>query len=260
MSSTTTPAEGKPRRRFGLRRKPKDPSKPSRTAQFRQVFAMTRKHDPASVWWMALAFLVIVGLGVLVGSLLSLPLYYTLILSIPLGLIAAMAVLARKAERAAFSSIEGQPGAAGAVLGSLRRGWYYDQEPVAAEAGGKVRGMRDLNNAAMIFRAVGRPGVVLISDGPRGAAQRLSLSEKRKVSRVVGPQIPVHVVRVGNGEGEVPLSRITKTMNGYDKKITKAEAVAVHQRLKALGGPKAPIPPGMDPRKARMDRRSMRGR
>lgn len=260
MASSNQPDSGTPKRRFGRRRPERDPNNPGRIAQMRQVFAMTRKHDPSAVWWMVLAFLVVIALGVLIGSRFDLPLYYTLILSIPMGLVAAMAVLARRAEKAAFTSIEGQPGAAGAVLGSLRRGWYYDQEPVAAESGGKMRGMRDLANAAMVYRAVGRPGVVLITEGPKGSAQRLSVAEKRKVNRVVGPDIPVHVVRIGRGEGEVPLAKLTKTMRGYDKKITKAEAIAVQQRLKALGGAKAAVPPGMDPRKARMDRRALRGR
>lgn len=248
-----------PKRRFSLRRKRRDPAKPGRFAQFRQVFTMTRRNDPEAVLWMALAFLIVIAVGLAIGIWVDL-VWYCLIIALPIAVLAAMVVLARRAEKAAFTQIEGQAGAAGAVLGSLRRGWYYDQEPVAAETGGKVRGMRDLHNAAMVYRAVGRPGVVLISEGPKGAAQRLAASERRKVARVVGESIPVHVVRVGKGEGEVPLSRMTKTMKSYKKAITKQEAIVVHRRLKALGGPRAAVPAGMDPRKARMDRRALRGR
>ncbi len=247
------------KRRFGRRRKPRDPNNPGRIAQFRQVFAMTRKNDPSAVWWMALAFLAVLLVALLIGLWLQL-VVYVLIIGLPLAFLAAVAVLGRKAERAAFSQIEGQPGAAGAVLGSLRRGWHYEQEPVAAESGGKMRGMRDLHNAAMVYRAVGRPGVVLISEGPKVSAQRLALAEKRKVSRVVGDTVPVHIVKVGQQEGDVKLSKLTKTMRGYDKKLSKQEAYVVHQRLRALGVTKPAVPAGMDPRKARMDRRAMRGR
>lgn len=256
-NDSTAPAR---KRRFGRKNKPpKDPNSPGRIAQFRQVWKMTRKHDPSAMWWMLLAALAVLLVALIVGLWLDLVVYF-LILGIPLAVLAATFVLARRAEQAAFGQIEGQPGASAAVLGTLRRGWFYDQEPVAAETGGKVRGMRDLANAAMIFRAVGRPGVVLLAEGPKAAAKRLSESERRKVARIVGNEVPVHVLRTGNDEGEVPLSRIIKTMKKMDKKITKEEAIVVHKRLKAIGTSKPPLPAGVDPRKARMDRRSLRGR
>lgn len=258
-AATTDPEAGAGKRRFGRRRKAKDPNKPGKVAQFRQVFTMTRRNDPSAVWWMALAFLAVLLVALLVGLWLD-QLVYLLIIGLPLAFLAAVVVLARKAERAAFLQIEGQPGAGGAVLGSLKRGWFYDQEPVAADAGGKMRGMRDMHNAAMVYRAVGRPGVILISEGPKAAAQRLAQAEKRKVTRVIGGEIPVHVMRLGQDEGEVPLARMTKTMKGYDKKLSKDEAIMVHRRLRALGVTKPAVPAGMDPRKARMDRRALRGR
>lgn len=247
------------RRRLGRRRKRRDPDKPSRLKQVRQVFSMTRRADPAVVWWMALAFVGVLVVGMLVGLWLDL-FWYVALLALPLALLAAVFVLSRRAEKAAFTQIEGQPGATGAVLGSVRRGWIYDTEPVAAEAGGKMRGVRDLHNAAMIFRAVGRPGVVLLAEGPKGPSLKLAGSEKRKVARVVGDGVPVHVLRVGSGEGDIPLSQMVKRMKKLDKAITKAEVTVVHQRLKSLGTPRAPVPAGMDPRRARMDRRALRGR
>lgn len=257
--SAAVPADGQKKRRFGRKRKQRDPNKPSRWQQIKQVFQMTRKADPASVWWMALAFVGVLAVAMVIGLVLDLFWYVTL-LGLPLALLAAVYVLSRRAEKAAFSQIEGQPGAVGAVLGSVKRGWAYDTEPVAAEAGGKMRGMRDLHNAAMIYRAVGRPGVVLLAEGPKGPSVKLANAEKRKVSRVVGDGVPVHVMRVGTAEDDVPLSRMVKAMNKLDKAITKQEAAVVQQRLRALGGAKAPIPPGVDPRKVRMDRRALRGR
>jgi hypothetical protein len=42
--------------------------------------------------------------------------------------------------------------------------------------------------------------------------------------------------------------------------LSKAEVDAVNKRLKALGGVKMPVPKGMDPTRARPDRKAMRGR
>ncbi|MGB3186681.1 MAG: DUF4191 domain-containing protein [Ornithinimicrobium sp.] len=257
-ASGTPPTPDPKRRRFGRRRK-KNPDKVGRIAQMRQVFTMTRKNDPSAVWWMALVSLAVVLVSLLAGWYFDQVIYF-LILGIPSALLAALIVLSRRAEKAAFAQIEGQPGATGAVLGSLRRGWFYDKEPIAAESGGKVRGMRDLHNAAMIFRAVGRPGVVLISEGPKGPALRLSQAEKRRATRATGDAVPVHLIRVGQGEEEVRLSKLVRTMNKLDKKISKDEAIAVQRRLKAIGSSKPPVPAGVDPRKARVDRKSMRGR
>lgn len=259
-TETSTAAEDAPKkRRFGRNRKPRDPNNPGRIAQIKQVFSMTRRNDSRAVPMMLLVFLVVVGIAVAIGLWIDM-LVYCLILGIPLGILGAIIVLGRRAEKAAYKQIEGQPGAAGAVLGSLRRGWFYEQEPVAAESGGKVRGMRDLNNAALLFRAVGRPGVVLISEGPRGSAKRLAGAETKRIHRVVGPEVPVYAFQVGVEEGDTRLGELTKKMKKLDKKITKNEAIAVQQRLVALGKLKAPTPPGMDPRKARVDRRALRGR
>lgn len=262
--STSTTDGGEPTKKglFGRRaKKAKDPKKPGRMAQVRQVFTMTRKADPAAVWWMLLAALAVLIVAVLVGIWIG-QVVYTLIIGIPLAILAATLILGRRAEKAAFAQIEGQPGASSAVLGQLRRGWYYEQEPVAAEAGGQMRGMRDLHNAAMVFRAVGKPGVVLIAEGPRGAAQRLATAERRRVTRVVGEEVPVHTITVGKGDDETALRKVVPTIKKLPKKLSNDEALVVQQRLKALGGKnRPPIPAGIDPTRApRMSRKALRGR
>ena len=44
------------------------------------------------------------------------------------------------------------------------------------------------------------------------------------------------------------------------KTLTKQEVQAVDKRLAALGSAKMPIPKGIDPYRARPDRKAMRGR
>lgn len=228
--------------------------KKRRFAQIRDVFGATRKADPSVVWWMLLGALGTILVMVVIGLLLKAWVYF-LILSLPMAFLVALVILMRRAERAAYRSIEGRPGAAGAALSGLRRGWYYDQSPVAAEA----TKPGDMNATAMVFRAVGRPGVVLVAEGPKARATKLVESERKKVNRVA-PGVNVTVLRMGDGEGEVPIRKLSRTITRMKPVLTKQEVSAVNKRLKALGSLKPPVPAGMDPFKARVDRKAMRGR
>ena len=236
---------------------PTAPKEPGRFAQVRQVFTATRGADPLVGWWMALAalgtLLVMVAIGVLVEHWV-----YFLVLGIPLSALAASVVLSIRAKRAAYKSIEGKPGAAGAALSSLRKGWYFEQQPVAAESGRAG----DMSSTAMVFRATGRPGVVLVVEGPAARATKLAEAERKKVSRIAGPSVPVTVVRVGEGGGadEVSIRKVTGKIQRMKPVLTKQEVSAVNKRLKAMGGLRPPLPAGVDPNRVRMDRKAMRGR
>jgi len=140
----------------------KPPKKPGRLAQIKQVFVAAKAVDPAIGWWMALAALAVLVVAAVAGILLN-ALVYALILGLPLAFLAATIVLSRRAERAAYKQIEGQPGAVGAALRSVRRGWFIEEQPVAADA----QRATDLSSAALVYRAVGRPGIVLIGGVPR---------------------------------------------------------------------------------------------
>ena len=233
------------------------PKKQGRFAQIRQVFTASRKADPTIPWWMLLAFLAVVAVGATVGLLLG-HWVYALVLSIPLGLLAATLVLSRMAERAAYRSLEGQPGAAGAALGALRRGWFFDQQPVAVDG---ARGARpeDVAGAAFVYRALGRPGIVLVGEGPEARRTKLLAQERKKVERVA-PGVPIIAVVVGDGADQVPVRKLSSKLTKLKPVLTKDEVSAVNKRLKALGGLRPPIPAGMDPMRARVDRKAMRGR
>jgi hypothetical protein len=232
------------------------PKKAGRLAQIRQVFTASRAMDPHIGWWMALAalgsLLVMVGIGLLVKHWV-----YFLVLGIPTAALAASMVLSFRAKRAAYKSIEGQPGAAGAALSSLRKGWYFEQQPVAAEAARAG----DMSTAAMVFRATGRPGVVLVAEGPAVRASKLAEIERKKIARVAGANVPVTVLRIGEGGGkdEVSVRKVTAKLQRMKPVLTKEEVAAVNKRLKALGGMRPPLPAGVDPNRARMDRKAMRG-
>lgn len=252
-SASSTPApDGAPARRglFRRRRAAADgtPKKPGRLAQLRAVFTMTRKADPATPWWMLLGFAGALLVGLLIGWAVGHP-WYVLVLAAPIGILAATFILARRAERAAYSQIAGQPGATGAALSSLRRGWSVDAEPVAA----------DPRTQDLVFRAVGRPGVVLVTEGPLPRVNRLAEAERKKTARLL-PGVPVHVLHAGDGEDCIPLRKLSGKLGRMRPSLTKNEVSEVSRRLRALGGVRPPIPKGVDPMRVRPDRRAMRGR
>lgn len=249
MANSTDPDASKTPRRGVFSRKPKEKKnkEPGRFKQMGDIFRMTRRNDPNLVWIMVGVFLAVVAVGLLIGLLIN-NWITMLIIAIPLGLLGALLVLSRRAERAAFGQLEGRPGAAGASLSVLRRGWIVEEQPVAVNP----------RSQDAVFRAIGRPGIVLVTEGPATRVRTLVDGERRRMSRIV-PNVPVHVIQTGRGENQVPLQQVAKKMKKMDKALTKQEVQAVNKRLAALGS-KLPIPKGVDPYKARPDRRAMRGR
>jgi len=232
-----------------VKKKQDGDKKQGRIAQLRAVFTMTRSVDPAVLWWMLLAFAGTVVVGVGIGFLIGQPIYLG-ILSVPLGVMVALVVMARRAERAAFAQIAGQPGAAGAALQNLRRGWAVEQEPVAA----------DPRTRDLVFRAVGRPGVVLLTEGPLPRVTKLADGERKRIQRVLGAGVPVTVLHAGDGDDQIPLIKVSRTIGKMRPALTKEQVIEVSKRLRALGGVRMPVPKGVDPMRARPDRKASRGR
>ncbi|GAA3278178.1 DUF4191 domain-containing protein [Paenarthrobacter aurescens] len=247
-SSNSTPSADAPKRGL-FKRKPKEAKakKPSQLKQIAEVFKMTRRNDPQVVWVMLLAFLAVVAVALLIGFLLE-NWVTGLIIGIPLGLLAAVFILSRRAEKAAFAQIENQPGASGAALGTLRRGWVTQDQPVAVNP----------RTQDAVFMAIGRPGVVLVSEGPTHRVKPLVDAERKRLNRIL-PNVTIHVLESGRGEGQVPLNKLAKTMGKLKKELTKVEVNAVSKRINSLGN-RLPIPKGIDPYKARPDRKAARGR
>lgn len=236
-----------PRRGLFRRRSTKPPrTGPGRLKQIKNVYTMTARVDPAVRWWLLLLGLGPLVVMLLIGFAVGHPIYLGFI-GLMLGILAALITLTRRAERAAYSQIEGTPGAAGQALKTLRRGWTVTDEPVAM----------DPRTRDLVFRAVGRPGVVLVSDGPVPRVNRLLEGERRRVARVL-PDVPVTVLRTGRGDDLVPIGKLPRRVMRLKGKLTRAEVSAVNKRLRALGGMKMPMPKGIDPMRARPDRKGNR--
>lgn len=226
----------------------KAPKEDGRLKQMYRVFQMTRRYDPRSVWWMGAGLAIPVILGVVLGLVISGGTPFSLVLwivsGVMAGILAFLIILGRRAERAAYSQIQGQPGAVGAVLkSSLRRGWTASEMPVAVSP----------KTQDAIYRAVGRGGVVLIAEGPRSRTGRMLDEERRKVARIV-PNVTVHSVHVGPDQDSVPLHKIPSTLGKFKRSLSKAEIFAVSNRMSSLTKSSMPIPKGVDPFKARAPR------
>lgn len=146
----------------------------------------------------------------------------------------AMIVLGLRAQRAAIANIEGQPGAALAVLQSLRGPWIVT--PAVA-----FSGRQDL-----IHRVVGRPGIVLVGEGRRARVQTLLKQTARKTSRVSG-EIPVHEFNVGTADGQMSLSDLRIQVMRLPRSIKPKDVGPLDRKLHALGGADLPIPKGPMP-------------
>jgi hypothetical protein len=213
-----------------------------------EAFQMTRRVDPAVTWWVLLSFVGVLAVGLTLGFVFDSPVYATFV-TLPFAFLAALFILARRAETAAYRQIEGQPGASLSALKTIRRGWDFAEEPVAVEPRGQE----------LVFRGIGRPGIVLIAEGNPHRAQRLLEAERKKVARVL-PNVPITLLQSGSEEGQIPLKKLPGRVRKLKPQLTKQEVAEVGKRLRALGGARLPVPKGIDPFKARPDRKGMRGR
>lgn len=205
-----------------------------RLRQIGQVFTKTREVDPRLVPVMVgipLGVLAVaVGLGVLLDRLAL-----AVGLGLPLALLVGVGVFGRRASRAMFSVIEGQPGAAAAVLQNLRGTWRVTPAVAATR------------KLAFVHRAVGRPGVVLVGEGSPARVRSLLKQEARKAQRVIG-DTPVHEISVGDGDDQVPLPKLQTHVSKLRRSVRARDVEELHNRLKALGDRDMPLPKGPLPR------------
>lgn len=220
---------------------------PGRIKQMWQVFKMTRRYDKAITWYLIVSLIAPIGVAVALSLLLSPNNIIGLVLYIIAGALAGvllvLIVLGRRAETAAYSQIAGKPGAVGAVLKSgLRRNWTGSEMPVIVN-----------KSQDAVYRAVGRGGVVLIGEGPRSRTQPMLDKERANVQRVL-PNVPVNLLYVGPDANSVQLHRIVPALSKFKRALTKAEVLAVSNRLASLGRNGIPIPKGIDPNRVRAPR------
>jgi hypothetical protein len=211
------------------------------------AYKMTREQDR---WVGVICLAWFLAAGLVVGVLVGVLIYWLagIIVGIPAGVLAWLVVFGRRAERAAYAQVEGKPGAAGAALGILRKGWKV--QPAVA-----VTKSQDL-----VHRVVGRPGVILVGEGNPNRVRNLLAVEKKKHARVVG-EIPIYDIVVGDASDDaVPVTKLAKHISKLPRNIAPADVTDVLQRLKALDAmrPQVPMPKGPMPTSMRQARSASR--
>ncbi len=230
-----------------------DPEKMSRRRQIIETYRMSKQTDPRIGLWILGAFLLFGGAGFALFYVLpgSGPLGYVIggFGGLLLGLLAAVVIFSRRAQKAAYNRLDGTPGAGARALTMLRRGWKTDE----------MVGLT--KHQDLVHRVVGPPGIVLVGEGNPHRLRQLMASERRKHERVAS-EIPIHEVMVGDGEGQVPLPKLVRHVRKLGRQVKPAEMTDVLNRLKALDAqrPKLPMPRGPVPTSMKGMRGNMRGR
>ncbi len=212
---------------------PAEEKKQGRLKQIRLVFAMTRQRDSKLIWWVLLSFLGPVAVGVGLGFLLK-PLWLWIVIGVLFGVLLALNVFGRRAQRSAMAEMEGQPGAGASVIQRMR-GDFRITTPVQVN-----------RNQDLVSRVVCRAGVILVAEGRGRGPRELLGAEVRRVKKVIG-DAPLHDIIVGNGEGEVPLAKLQSTIMRKRRTLRRNEVDDLYRRLAALGAMNLPIPKGPVP-------------
>ena len=211
-----------------------DPAKAGRLKQIRMVASLVNQQNRKALPIIAGSAVGIIVVFVLIG-LLTGTAAFLIPLGVLLGLLAAMILFGRFAQRAQYSAIEGQPGAAAAILQSMRGNWTVTPAVTANR------------NMDVVHRAVGRPGVVLVGEGAPARLTGLLAAEKKKTARVAH-DVPIFEFQVGDGEGQIPVSQLQRKVMRLPRNLRPAAVSDLNYRLKALQPslqmPKGPLPKG----------------
>lgn len=199
----------------------------------RQAFVATKGVDPKLVPLLAGVCLPILAICVAVGILTNHPVLGTFV-GVTLALLVGLVLFGRRTSVAQLGMIEGQPGAAAAVL-QASRGWRVT--PAVAFT----------RKQDFVHRAVGRGGIVLVGEGAPARVSSLLKQERRRIGRVAG-ETPIHEVSVGNGEGQVPLRLLQAHLTRMPRTLKPAAVSALDTKLKALSDNDLPLPKGPMPR------------
>jgi hypothetical protein len=209
-----------------------DPAAAGRLKQIVMVAGIIRKSDPRAlpiVIGSGVAVLVIlVVVGLLTGlAALLIP------FGVLLGVMTTMVLFGRYAQSAQYKAIAGQPGAAAAIVQTMRGNWTVSPA---------IAGNRNMD---IVHRVVGRPGVILIGEGsPTGLASLIS-AEKKKIARIAYA-VPITELQVGAEPGQIPVRQLQRTLMKLPRTLKPAAVTDLNNRLKALPSslqaPRGPMP------------------
>ena len=212
-----------------------DPTKAGRLKQIRMVASLLNKENPKAMPIVFGSAAGIIVVFVLVGLLTGLA-GFLIPLGLLLGLTTAMLLFARFAQASQYKAIEGQPGAAAAVMQSMRGNWTVTPAVTANR------------NMDVVHRAVGRPGVILVGEGAPSRLGGLLAAEKKRTARVAH-DVPIFEFQVGNEPGQIPVKQLQRKIMRLPRTLRPGAVSDLNSRLKALQPsmqmPKGPLPKGI---------------
>lgn len=226
----------------------------SRRAQITQTYQMAKRTDPRLGLILFGTFVVGAALGF--GLMWVLPgdgaigWIISIVGALLIGILLVLLVFGRRAQKAAYTQMEGQPAAAAGALQMLKRGWKVD--PVVGFT----------KQQDVVHRVVGPPGIVLVGEGSSQARLKALMVTERKKHERVAYGVPIHEIIAGRGEGEVPLPKLVRHVQKLGRSVKPAEMTDILQRLKALDAQrgKLPLPKGPIPTSMKGTRSQQRGR
>lgn len=236
--STKSAAPGSTGRAGKAGKAPKDPAAPKRIAQIREAFRLTRERDNRLIPVMAGTFVVVFVIFLVIGLLLGSLIPYV-VFGVIAGLLVAFIMFGRRARAAMYGEIEGQPGAAAAVISSLRGDWRLTPNVAITR------------NSDVVHRVVGKPGVILVGEGSNDRLEPLIADQQKRINRVAAGT-PVTVILVGTEKGQVPLGKLERKLTRLPRTFKGATVDQIEGRMRALGGLNIPIPKGPMPKGARV--------
>jgi Domain of unknown function (DUF4191) len=209
-----------------------DAASPGRLKQIGMVAGIVRKANPRALPILAATGVGIIAVFVLAG-LLTGTAPFLIPLGVLVGLMVAMILFGRFAQSAQYATIAGQPGAAAAILQSMRGSWNVTPAISANR------------NMDVVHRAVGRPGVILVGEGSPTRLPSMLAAEKKRIARVA-QDVPIYDIQVGDETGQISIRKLQRHIMKLPRNL-KGQAVAdLNYRLKALPQslqmPKGPVP------------------
>lgn len=214
------------------------------------AYKITKRTYPWISWVMPLLTVGVTGLFIWFAIWQRMNIVILVLFAVTLVILIPMLMLAALVKKAMYRQLSGTVGSVYAVVSQLKRGWITSSEPVAANR------QQDL-----VWRLVGRPGVVLITEGPTGRVRDL-VERERKMSQRVVMNVPVHVIHVGTADGQVPLEKLEGRLRRLPKSLHRKEVPEVANRIQAVAAHnrQGGLPHGIDPQNAKISRRALRGK
>lgn len=211
------------------------------------AYRLTARTYPALPWMLLGTAALAIVLFLLLAFLTNTSWIGWLVVGIMGSITAALALLSFLARRALYAQVEQTTGAVKVALSQIQRGWIIPEQPVAFT-----------REQDLVWRIVGRPGIVLISEGPASRVRALLNTESKRVTKIMR-NVPIHQIQVGHDEGQVALKDLQRELRRLKNVLTAEEVPQVSARINALRSGEPPIPKGVDPLRARTSRRALRG-